>query len=757
MSVALSSSASPASSAEQTSSVSLAPFVSVKDGSASVDLVVDGARCGGCLAKIENGLRAFPDVKQARMNLTTSRLHLVWDGPADDADMFARKLEELGFRAGPYVPDASDQRDRQASRTLLLAMAAAAFGLMNVMMLSVAVWSGGEEMASSTRTLLHWLSAAIALPIAAYSGRPFFTSAWQALRVRTTNMDVPISLAILLACGLSLWETWHGHVHTYFDAALMLIFLLLIGRVLDARLRARTGLAARQLAALQVSDAKRLRDDGQIETLPTTQIRPGDRLIVAKGERVPADGLVVSGKARIDAALVTGETALQLLGQGEMVYSGTINRGDPITLDVIKASADSFLSQITSMVEAGQQTQARYVRLADRAARAYVPVVHSLAVLTLVGWLLVGGTPRTAILNAIAVLIITCPCALGLAVPAVQVTAVGRLFSRGILVRSGDALERLATIQQVVFDKTGTLSQGRIQPDIDGINADDLTRIATLARQSSHPLSESLHGFAGDMAVSDVEEVDGEGLIGRVDGQSVRLGQASFVGAGDRDLPGLWAKIGDNSPVHIPVTDTIRPEAAAAVRDLSDMGLSLTMLTGDAPETAHAVARTLGIDAVEARVKPADKLDRISAMQASGTPVLMVGDGLNDAPALAHADASAALASGTEISRAASDIVLQGDTLAGLPFAVQIARAARARVRENFGLAIGYNMLAVPLAVFGYVTPLVAAVAMSASSLIVTLNALRLRREGAYDGPSHPGQDYVGPRTRLKRLRKTPA
>ncbi|GLQ21632.1 heavy metal translocating P-type ATPase [Algimonas porphyrae] len=726
-------------------SVTLAPFVRIAGGSASVDLVVDGARCGGCLAKIENGLQALPEVTQARMNLTTSRLHLVWNGPADAADLFARKLEEMGFRAAPYIQNDSDQRDAQASRMLLMAMAAAAFGLMNVMMLSIAVWSGGADMAASTRTLLHWVSAAIALPIAAYAGRPFFLSAWQALRVRTTNMDVPISLAILLACGLSLYETWHGHVHTYFDAALMLIFLLLIGRFLDARLRARTGMAARQLAALQVTDAKRLRTDGQVETLPATQVRPGDQLIVARGERIPADGIILSGNAQIDAALVTGETALQALRVGDIVYSGTINRSDAITVSVLKASSDSFLADITAMVEAGQQTQARYVRLADRAARAYVPVVHSLALLTLVGWLIAGGTPRTAILNAIAVLIITCPCALGLAVPAVQVTAVGRLFSRGILVRSGDALERLATISHVVFDKTGTLTRGQITPDVTAIDHDDLARIGTLARQSSHPLSEALHIYAADLDVAKITEVEGEGLMGEVDGQSVRLGQTSFVGAGDQIDTGLWARIGDQAPVHIPVSDRTRPEARTVVRDLSDMGLSVRMLTGDAPDTAAQIAQELGIEMVEARVKPAQKLAHISALQDKGRSVLMVGDGINDAPALSHANASAALASGTEISRSASDIVLQGDTLAGLPFAFRVARSARARVRENFGLAIGYNMLAVPLAVFGHVTPLVAALAMSASSLIVTLNALRLRREGAYEGPAHPGQTYVSP------------
>ncbi|MGJ8560495.1 MAG: heavy metal translocating P-type ATPase [Litorimonas sp.] len=720
--------------------VALASFVHKSGDLSSLDLVIGGARCGGCLAKIENGLRSQPDVSQARMNLSTARLHLTWHGEAERADGFARNLQEMGFSAGPYIPDVADAADRAQSRKLLLAMAAAAFGLMNVMMLSIAVWSGSDEMSAATQSLLHWLSAAIALPIAAFSGRPFFASAWQALRAKTTNMDVPISLAIILACGLSLWETWHGERHTYFDAALMLIFLLLVGRVLDARLRARTGLAARQLAALQVHNARRLTGDTLIETVPTTDLVPGDRVLVASGERVPADGVVLSGESRLDAALVTGETALQNVGPGDALYSGTINHGAPLTLEIHKASADSFLADIAAMMEAGQQTQARYVRLADRAARAYVPVVHSLALLTFIGWLLVGGTPRTAILNAIAVLIITCPCALGLAVPAVQVVAVGRLFAKGVLIRSGDALERLATIRHVIFDKTGTLTEGRVRADVSDISAPDLALISALARHSTHPTSEALHGFKTADTVSKVEEIAGQGLRGKVSGHTVRLGQARFVRGTSMDRPGVWARIDDQEPFQITLEDPIRGEAADTVQALMAAKLTLSIVSGDATQTVESVGAALGIDTVTARVKPAEKLAHISALQTRGIPVLMVGDGLNDAPALAHADASAALASGSEISRSASDIVLQGDTLIGLPFAVEVARAAKRRVVENFALAIGYNMLAVPLAVLGYVTPLVAALAMSASSLIVTLNALRMRRVGDYAGPSYPGQ-----------------
>jgi Cu2+-exporting ATPase len=723
-------------------SVALASFVQQSHGQSSIDLVVGGARCGGCLAKIEGGLRDLPDVSEARMNLSTSRLHIVWTGNAEQADHYAQRLKDMGFSTGPYIPDEASADDAERTRELLLAMGAAAFGLMNVMILSIAVWSGGGEMSPITKTLMHWLSAAIALPVAAYAGRPFFRSAWQALKTRNTNMDVPISLAILLACGLSLWETWHAETHTYFDAALMLIFLLLIGRVLDARLRARTGLAARQLAALQVRNARRIGPDGQIETIPTTELRPGDVIIVAPGESIPADSEVVSGRSQLDAALVTGETTPQIIGPGDSVYSGTINQGNAMTLSVAKASADSFLADITMMVEAGQQTQARYVRFADRAARAYVPIVHSLALLTFMGWTLAGAEPRTAILNAIAVLIITCPCALGLAVPAVQVVAVGRLFSKGILIRSGDALERLSTVRHVMFDKTGTLTEGRVQADLSQIDAATLPFISALAEQSTHPQSRALHGHAGAAAADAVEEIAGQGVQGSVSGQTVRLGQARFVDETLGEREGLWAKVGDMTPIKIETSDPIRTEARSTLSALSDCDLTISICSGDAMQTVDAVADALGVTRRMGRVEPAQKLKHLSELQDQGHAVLMVGDGLNDAPALAHATASAALASGTEITRSTSDIVLQGDTLAGLPFAIDVARAARRRVMENFAFAITYNLFAVPLAVSGQVTPLIAAIAMSGSSLIVTLNALRMYRVGRYEGLDHPGRNY---------------
>ena len=711
-------------------SAELAPHVKKVGDLSHLDLAITGARCGGCLAKIERGLGEISSVRQARMNLSTSRLHVAWEGAASQASVVSAKLEALGFGSAPIKPeDSVETLQRSESRRLLVCMAVAAFGLMNVMILSIAVWSGGADMSAAERNLLHMISAAIALPVVVISGAPFFTSAWRALRAKQSNMDVPISLAILLACGLSVVETILGNEHAFFDAALMLIFLLLIGRFLDARLRAQTGRAAQDLAALKQINARRIDEAGRVVEIPADALRAGDRLLVPQGEHIPADGKVLTGVSMLDAAIVTGEPVPQNVEPGDVVYSGCLNLNQPLTIEVLRPADNSFLSEITNLVEAGQQSQAKYVQLADRAARAYVPIVHSLALLTFLGWLLVGGTPRTAILNAIAVLIITCPCALGLAVPAVQVVAVGKLFAAGIVVKTGHALERLSEVTDVIFDKTGTLTRASQLGDLSLIPTNDLVLFASLAQYSSHPATSHLREMRGKDYVDNIVEVVGEGISGQVDGEEVKLGRKAYVShATTNDVAGLWGSIAGRAPIELTADETIREEARPTLSRLRDMGLSLSLVSGDSSDRVENVAHALGIQDIHAHVRPAGKSDIVTTRQNKGAKILMVGDGINDAPALAYAHASAALASATDISRATADIVLRRDSLAGLPYAITMARAARRAVLQNFGFAAMYNMLAVPLAVAGLVTPLVAAGAMSLSSIIVTLNALRLNR-----------------------------
>jgi Cu2+-exporting ATPase len=707
-------------------------FVRESDGEASLDLLVRGATCAGCIARIEGGLKADARVTQARLNLSTGRLNLRWTGSADLARDYVDTLGRLGYPATPYEPESEADPQKEDERKLLYALAVAGFGMANVMLLSISVWAGGEEMSASLQALMHRGSALIALPVAAFAGQPFFRSAVTALRSGHVNMDVPISLAVLLACGLSVWETFIGHGQTYYDAAVMLLFFLLIGRFLDMRLRARAGEAARGLAAMQAATANRLEADGRIRAIPARDVKAGDRLVLAAGDRVPVDATICEGEGALDGSLVTGETAPVIAKPGLDVFSGMLNLDGKLVLEARSDRDHSLLAEITRLVEAGEQARSRYVRLADQAARLYVPVVHGLAALTLIGWLVIGGEARPAIINAIAVLIITCPCALGLAVPAVQVVASGRLYREGVLVKSGDALERFAGIDTVVFDKTGTLTEGR--PRL--INQDQLPdgmleQAARLARTSRHPLSRAIADAAGmGEAAAGVREVPGGGLEAEQDGMLVRFGAANWMGIDAHSDPHTeaWLQVGTDRPVRFCFEDSLRPDAKAVIAGLKARGCGVALLSGDRPGPVNAVAMELGIDDWHAGLQPRDKIDRLEALKAQGRVVAMIGDGINDAPALAAAHVSVSLASAAEISQAAADFVLQGDKLAACLVTLDVSRAARRRVLENFGLAAAYNAIAVPMAVAGLVTPLIAAIAMSASSVLVTLNALRLAR-----------------------------
>ncbi len=708
----------------------LSSFVQEKDGMSSLDLIVQGAHCGGCMNKIERGLAKLPGVTQARMNLSTMRLHVDWKTDALGPESIIQTLGGLGYGAAPYAANSAQAQSQSEIKTLLRALAVAGFAMINVMLLSVAIWAGGEEMSASTHKALHWVSAIIALPAVAFSGRVFFKSAWNALKNKHTNMDVPISLAVILACALSIYETVKGNPDTYFDAAVMLLFLLLIGRYLDAKLRQRTGEAAQRLAAMQVTSATRQIADGGLETVPASLIKAGDILLIPTGQRVPVDAEIITGSSEIDTQIVTGETVPRLSGPGDMLYSGTVNLTAPLTVRAVAVAADSFLSEITQLVEAGEQSKSKFVKIADRAARAYVPVVHTLAVLTFVGWLLAGASLRPAALNAIAVLIITCPCALGLAVPAVQVVAAGRLFKKGVLIKSGDALERLAQIRWAVFDKTGTLTTGQLKLENRAtISVYDLEIAAALAAFSKHPIAKALHAFKGGKDAINVQEVPGEGLYGTVDGKTVSFGKPSGVKAVNTVDAISWLTIGDAEPVEFIFKDKPRKEAKETVAALKAMGLTTELLSGDRAETAKNMGAALGFDRARGDVSPKEKQSILYQRAAEGRLALMVGDGINDAPALAAAHASASLVNASDISRAASDIILQGDNLSAIPAAIQTARQAQLRVIENLGLAVIYNLCAIPLAIFGYVNPLIAALAMSGSSLLVMLNALRLMRD----------------------------
>ncbi|MGZ6027744.1 MAG: copper-translocating P-type ATPase, partial [Caulobacteraceae bacterium] len=589
----------------------------------------------------------------------------------------------------------------------------------------------GQEMGIGGRTLMYWLSAAVAAPCAVYAGMPFFKSAWASLRKGKANMDVPISIGVILTLLISFSETIRRGPHAYFDAAVSLLFLLLIGRYLDHRLRSRAKGAARDLLALQAPIASLLGADGLERQVPVREVGVGDLVAVKPGDRVPVDGTVEEGSSDLDLMLVTGETRSEPAAAGSRIPAGALNLTGRLVLRAAARVEDSTLAEIARLMEAGAQSKSRYVRLADKAAAIYVPTIHTLAALTFLGWLAAGAGVNGALLRAVAVLIITCPCALGLAVPAVQITASGRLFRRGVLVKSGAALERLAEVDFVVFDKTGVLTQGR--PALVEADPVVLAKAAPLARASRHVLSRALAAAAGPGPTApDAHEIAGEGVEAVVDGRLARLGRWSFVGAdadGLRETE-LWFGIEGEAPVRFRFADELRADAAETIAALKARGLELRILSGDTPAATARVAEATGIESWSAVMTPAQKARAIDAIAAAGRKPLMVGDGLNDAAALSKAHASMAPGSAADASQNAADLVFTGEDLWAVVEAIDTARAARRRALENFAFSALYNVVAAPMAILGLVTPFVAAIAMSSSSLIVTLNALRMAAGG---------------------------
>ncbi len=688
-------------------------------------LAVPGLRCAGCIAKLENGLATVPGITGARVNFTAKQVTVEHSSALNAPDLKAA-VAGLGFEAEPVNAAALADRSRE-SRDLLKATAVAGFASMNVMLLSVSVWSGAT---GATRDLFHLISGMIAIPTVAYSGRVFFRSAWNALRHGRTNMDVPIAIGVVLVCALSLFETLTSGPHAYFDGAVMLLFFLLVGRLLDSvmRDRARDGVTA--LLKQTAPGAQVIGRGGATEWRQAESLAPGMRMLVAAGERFAADGVVESGRSSLDLSLLTGESMPQRVAAGDAVHAGTLNLDGPLTVRVTAAGPDTAIADIARLMEEAAQGRSRYVRLADRAARWYAPAVHTLAILSFAGWMVAGAGWHQAMLIATAVLIITCPCALGLAVPAAQIVAAGTLMRRGVLVKDGSALERLAEADRALFDKTGTLTLGRPQPaNLSELGPEQKRLVLALARGSTHPLAQALKRAleaegVEPAALDDVAEVPGFGMHAACRGSQVTLGRPqSAVGGAEMAVA---FTVGDGAPVILRFVDALRTDAGETLAALHAMDIDSSIASGDRAQAVLPVARALGVTA-QTSMTPQDKLDAIARLSGAGAKVLMIGDGLNDGPALAAGHVSMAPASASDVGQNAADAVFLGDGLMPVATAVKVARRTVKVVRQNFAIAIVYNVLAIPLALVGLVTPLVAAIAMSGSSIIVVANALRLR------------------------------
>jgi P-type Cu2+ transporter len=697
-------------------------------------LAVANMHCGGCMKKAEDALNSLPGVVGARANLAAKRVSALHSSRAIGAPELVEALERVGFIAAELSTDLVDA-PKQADEDFLRRIGVAGFAAANIMLLSVSVWaSRGAEMSASVQSLFHWLSALIALPAIAYAGVPFFRSASRALSARRVNMDVPISVGVTLAPCMSVYQSACGSEQVYFDAAVTLLFFLLIGRFLDQRMRRRAAGAAANLIGLAGSAATVLGDNGTTTRLPCKALLPGMRILTAPGERFAADGNLLEGEGHIDQSLITGESAPSRVTRGAMIYAGSVNLAGPMLVQATSTRDNTLLAEIARLMAAAEQTRGRYVRLADRAARLYAPLVHTLGLLTFVAWLWLGYGWESALTAAIAVLIITCPCALALAVPAVQVAACSRLFSRGVIIKTPDALERLAEVDTIVFDKTGTLTLGRpILVNNPSTSLDALAAAAALAVNSRHPYAKAIvraakeNGIAA-VAAASVREVPGYGLERETPDGVERLGSPIWCGAEPAHGPTVVCyRAAHRLVASFALADQLRPDAVEVVGQLHAAGIKTEMISGDSSTAASATAQALGMANYRAQVLPTEKLARLKQLADQGAKVLMVGDGLNDAPALAAAHTSLSPSTAADISQTAADAVFQGDALSPVLEAVAVARAAHRMAVENFAIAVGYNLFFVPLAMAGQVTPLVAAIAMSASSLAVTANALRLR------------------------------
>lgn len=687
----------------------------VETGAPTHQLYLPTIHCAGCIRTVEDTLARLPGVKAARVNLSLKRVAVTAPQNADPTP-WIEALAEAGYEAHEAQ---SVKSDDASDRELLMRLGVAGFAMMNVMLLSVAVWSGATD---ATRDLFHWISGAIAIPAAMFSAQPFFKNAWSALKARSVNMDVPISVAILLALGMSVYETSAGGEHAYFDAALSLTFFLLAGRVLDQRMRKAARSAAQDLAALEPSRVMVVRNDER-QSIAVSDLAIEDVIWLAAGTRIPAEAVLEDGTVDVDRSLLTGESDPVTVRMGERLFSGDVTLTGPITARVSAVGEDTMLRSIMQLVARAEGAKSRYSGLADRAAQAYVPIVHLTALAAFIGWLWVSGDVRYSLNVAVATLIITCPCALGLAVPAVAAAATGGLFRRGLLVKSDTALERLSGVDTVVFDKTGTLTRPTLSIP-DSLSAEDIAVLKALALQSDHPLSKSLVSQLKGVIpapLSDIQEIAGTGVRATYKGAAVRLGRGAWIGT---DAPTAF-EAGKIYP--LASSEVLLPGARQGIEDVKAMGLSIHVLTGDTDEKARRLARDLGLENVVAGVDPKEKLAFIEALKSDGHSVLMVGDGLNDVAALTAANAAISPGTALEASRSAADVVLVSGRMQSVAEALKGARLAHRLILQNFGFAAAYNMVAIPLAVLGFASPLMAALAMSMSSITVTVNALRAR------------------------------
>ena len=709
-------------------------------------LILEGIVCAACAWLNERHVNRLPGVLEFRVNYSTHRARLRWDEQHIKLSDILAAIAAIGYVAHPFDPNRQEALQKRERSVALRRLAVAGLGSMQVMMLAVGLYVGDSQgMEDWIREFLRWICLILAVPVVTYSAQSFYQGAWRDLRRRQLGMDVPVSLAILAAFLASVWHTWQGSGEIYYDSVTMFVFFLLTGRFLEMTARHRAAQISEALVRMLPATATRLNAANEEEIVPIAELAPGDRVLVRPGETLPADGRIIEGASSVDESLLTGESLPLPRQVGEALIGGAVNVDSPLVMRVEKVGADTVLSAISRLLDRAQSEKPRLALLADRIAGGFVAALLIVAAVVLAAWWSLSDFD-TAFRITLSVLVVTCPCALSLATPTAIVAATGALTRIGLLTTRGHALETLARATHVIFDKTGTLTFGRPQvaavETVGGLEARrGLALAAALERGSEHPVGRALAEAAGEMIplATDVHNTPGSGIEGWIEGRRYRVGRPEFVaalsqsavsGRDDLDAASTWVALGDETGLlaWFQLTDTLRPGAAAAVKALQARGLTVELLSGDRPDAVAHIAREVGIATATGGLSPQDKLDRLRELQRQGAVAAMVGDGVNDAPVLAAAQVSLAMGSGTQLAHATADMILLSEKLECLVNGVDMARRTLTIMRENFAWAIGYNLIALPLAAGGWLTPWMSAIGMSGSSLLVVLNALRLRR-----------------------------
>jgi Cu2+-exporting ATPase len=736
------------------------------DGGREASLLVEGMTCGACVPLVESWLARQHGVRDVQVNYANRRALVTWDPTATRLSGVLRAIAAVGYAAYPYDPARREALARRERRALLARMAVALLAMMQVMMFALPLYLSADGVAPEQKLLLDWASFVLTLPALFYSAAPLFAGAWRDLAHRRLGMDVPIALGLVAAFAASAWSLLRGGGAVYFDSVTMFIALLLIARYLELVARQKAGAAIETIARQRPDTALRMLHwpaDSDTETVAAATLATGDFVLVRPGALVPADGEVVEGCSKVEEAMLTGESAAQPRAPGDPLWAGAVNRDNALVMRVAAAGEDTRLAAILRLSERAASARPAVARSADRIAAVFVGALLMLAAATAVVWS--QTDPARALAVTFAVLAVSCPCALALATPAALAAAAGSLARRGIVLARGDALEALAKVTHAVFDKTGTLTEGRIR--LAGSAAapghaarQALAVAAAMEARSEHPLARALVAAASREPlprVDDVRQVAGAGVVGRIDLAEVRVGHPEFVAALAGAMPPTLVEfarhrtdtlvgVGDARGWHalFALSDTLRPGAAAMIADLKALAVTPVLLSGDRHANVETVARELGIVDARAQMRPEDKADAIAALQRGGAVVAMVGDGINDAPALALAQVSVSLGSAVALAQWTADAVILSDRIDLVAAMLREARRTFRVIRQNLAWALVYNAVAVPAAAFGHVTPVMAAIGMSASSLIVVGNALRLAgppRQHGFDArvPAVPG------------------